>query len=584
MRLPAWSRAPTPPNPAWPQRLAVAAGICAVAGGVLTLIGWGFNLPRRTDRRNDEISMFPNTAACAVASGLVLLVSGLPDRRWRALTPWLGTGVALVGGLTLVEHLTGVDLGIDTLLFDDPWGQAAATAPMRMGPPASTAFVLTGTALVLLHGRERWQGTAAACGLAVMAISMLSIIGYLYGAQQMYTIPGLTGIALQTAVMLLALGIGVVARVPDREPMRTALEPGAAGILVRRALPIVSGCALLIGGVRVSLQDRGIVNTALGTALRTVVEIGLLSVLLWWAAARVRVQERALRESEAEGRRQANQLEVLVDTAAIAMHRIDPDGTILWANDAELQMLGYAREEYVGHHIAEFHDDRTVIADMLARLERGESLREYPARMRCKDGSPRSVLIDSNLLWEDGRFVYAQSFTRDVTERVRAEEARALLAAIVEASDDGVVSKTLDGIVTSWNAGAARILGYSAAEMVGRPIEVIIPSDRLEEEQDILRRLRRGERLEHFDTVRRAKDGRLIDVSLTISPVKDESGRVVGASKIARDVTDRKRAEAEREEADRRKDEFIAIPAHELRSPLAPVRNAARYLKLRAPT
>src|SRR5262245_24199327 len=130
MRLPAWSRAPAPPNPAWPQRLAIAAGICAVAGGVLTLIGWGLDLPRPTDLRNGGISMFPNTATCAVASGLGLLVSGLPDRRWRALTPWLGTAVALVSGLTLVEHLTGIDLRIDTLLFDRPWGQAAATAPM----------------------------------------------------------------------------------------------------------------------------------------------------------------------------------------------------------------------------------------------------------------------------------------------------------------------------------------------------------------------------------------------------------------------------------------------------------------------
>jgi PAS domain S-box-containing protein len=294
-----------------------------------------------------------------------------------------------------------------------------------------------------------------------------------------------------------------------------------------------------------------------------------------------RVQERALRESEAEGRRQANQLEVLVDTAAIAMHRVGPDGTILWANDAELQMLGYAREGYVGHHIAEFHTDQAVIADILARLGRGQRLREYPARLRCKDGSLKFVLIDSSVLWDAGRLVHTQCFTRDVTERVHAEETRALLAAIVEASHDAVVSKTLDGIVTSWNAGAARIFGYSATEMVGRPIAMIIPAERLEEEQDILRRLRRGEGIDHFDTVRRTKDGCLVDVSLTISPVKDESGRIIGASKIARDVTDRKRAEAERAEGERRKDEFIAILAHELRNPLAPVRNAARYLKLR---
>ena len=204
--------------------------------------------------------------------------------------------------------------------------------------------------------------------------------------------------------------------------------------------------------------------------------------------------------------------------------------------------------------------------------------------MRCKDGSLKSVLIDSSVLWDEGRFVHTQCFTRDVTDRRRAEEARALLAAIVEASDDAIVSKTLDGVITSWNAGAERIFGYSAAEAVGRPIELIIPPDRLEEEREHPARVcARGERIEHFETVRRAKDGRLLDISLTISPMRDASGRIIGASKIARDITDRKRAELEREESNRRKDEFIAILAHELRNPLAPVRNAARYLKLEGP-
>src|SRR5262249_27336627 len=108
---------------------------------------------------------------------------------------------------------------------------------------------------------------------------------------------------------------------------------------------------------------------------------------------------------------------------------------------------------------------------------------------------------------------------------------------------------------------------------------IVIPSDRLDEEREILRRLRRGERIEHYETVRRTKSGRLFDIALTISPVRDATGRVIGASKIARDITDRKRAEQEREESNRRKDEFIAILAHELRNPLAPVRNAARYLR-----
>jgi PAS domain S-box-containing protein len=570
------------PIPGWPKRLVAVAAVCSMAGGLITLLGWVADIQRLTDWRNDGISMFPNTAACAVASGLALLLHGLLGRRSRVATACLGALVALIGGLTLVEHLSGIDLGIDVVLMNRPWGQGAASAPMRMGPPASISFLVTGIALVLLTRDGRARGVGAASGMAVIVVAMLSLTGYLYGAEQMYTIPGLTGIAMQTASMLLALGIGLVASVPDREPMRRILERSAAGILVRRALPVVIVLAIALGFLRVLIQNHGLVDTALGTALRTLVEIVLLTALLWWASSRVCAHEQALRERGAEVRLQAAQLAAFVDTAAIGMHRVSSDGIILWVNDAELTTLGYAREEYVGHHIGEFHADHEALASILGRLRRGEKLFDHPARMRCKDGTVKSVLVDSSLLWDDeGRIVHTQCFTRDVTERQNAERVRSLLAAIIEASDDAVVSITLDGTITSWNAAAERIFGYTAAEAVRRSIDLIIPPDRLDEEGTILAKLRRGERIDHSETVRRAKDGRLVDISLTLSPVRDASGAVVGASKIARDITDRKRAETEREETNRRKDEFIAILAHELRNPLAPVRNAARYLKLR---
>jgi PAS domain S-box-containing protein len=161
--------------------------------------------------------------------------------------------------------------------------------------------------------------------------------------------------------------------------------------------------------------------------------------------------------------------------------------------------------------------------------------------------------------------------------------AQALLAAIVESSGDAIVSKSLDGIITSWNTGAENIFGYTAEEAIGKPITLIFPPDRLAEEAEVIQRLRRGETIDHLETVRIARDGRRIDVSLTISPVRDASNRIVGASKVGRDITRRKRAERALQEADRRKDEFLATLAHELRNPLAPIRNSLHILRLTEP-
>lgn len=165
-------------------------------------------------------------------------------------------------------------------------------------------------------------------------------------------------------------------------------------------------------------------------------------------------------------------------------------------------------------------------------------------------------------------------------------ESHARLAAIVESSDDAIVSKTLEGVITSWNTGARRIFGYTAEEVVGKPITILIPPDRLHEEPMILSRLRRGERVDHFETVRVTREGKLVEVSVTISPIRDGRNCIIGVSKIARDISMQKKYEralreavASAEAANRAKDRFLSVLSHELRTPLTPVLGAISFIE-----
>lgn len=252
------------------------------------------------------------------------------------------------------------------------------------------------------------------------------------------------------------------------------------------------------------------------------------------AAHALRLSEERLREG--------------VDAANMGSWRVDL-ATGMRTRDAGLnRILGYPEAETTlplgdGPHLVH-PDDR---GGMIAAWETAVATRtvyEAEFRIRRPDGTERWLREQGRLVpGENGKPGIMAGVTLDITEHRHASHAVHHLAAIVESSDDAIVSKNLDSIITSWNRGAERIFGYTAAEAIGQPIQMLIPADRLGEEPDILRRIRAGERVEHFETIRCRKDGKLIDVSLTISPVRDAQNRIVGASKIARDVTALKQSE-----------------------------------------
>jgi len=251
----------------------------------------------------------------------------------------------------------------------------------------------------------------------------------------------------------------------------------------------------------------------------------------------------------------ADLLAAIVDSSDDIIISKNVDGFITSWNKSAERILGYTAEEAVGQHLTlivpeERFDEETEI---LARIRRGERVDHFETVRRKKNGS----LIDLSLTISPikdkaGAIVGASKVARDISERRREESAKNLLAAIVESSDDAIISKNLDGVITTWNKAAERMFGYTRDEAVGQSILLLIPEDRRGEEDSILAEIRRGERVDHFETLRRRKDGTLLDVSLTISPVRNADGRVIGASKIARDIRVAKKAEEMLRESEER--------------------------------
>jgi PAS domain S-box-containing protein len=243
----------------------------------------------------------------------------------------------------------------------------------------------------------------------------------------------------------------------------------------------------------------------------------------------------------------------LADALPAAIYATDAEGRITYFNEAAAALWGcrpeLGKSDWCGSWRLFWPDGRVLPHEqcpMAVALKERREVRGQDAIAERPDGTRVPFLPFPTPIYDNaGMLIGAVNLLLDMTELKRAEGASHHLAAIVESSDDAIISKDLDGIITSWNTGAERIFGYLAEEMIGRSIKVLIPPDHHDEEDTILERIRAGQRIEHYETVRQRKYGGLVDISLTVSPIKNAHGQIVGASKIARDITERKRNEAQ---------------------------------------
>jgi PAS domain S-box-containing protein len=274
----------------------------------------------------------------------------------------------------------------------------------------------------------------------------------------------------------------------------------------------------------------------------------------------------------------------VLDALPAAVYITDPAGRITYFNEAAAALWGHRPElgksEWCGSWKLYWPDGRPLPhgeCPMALAVKERRPIRGVEAVAERPDGSRVPFISHPTPLFDaSGTFVGAVNMLVDITERKHAEDYAQRLTSIVEFSHDAIVSKDLNGVIVSWNSGAERLFGYSAAEVIGQSITILIPPDRLNEEPGILARIVRGEHIDHYETIRRRKDGSPIEISLTVSPVKDASGRIVGASKIARDISERRQAQEQQ-------NVLVAEMKHRVKNTLATVQAIAMQTLRKAP-
>lgn len=570
----------------------VTARTASILGFVMAsavLGGWLVGLASVTNILPGLATMKFNTALCFVVSAAALWLLWKPAANAAPRRAGLACALAvtIIALLTLAEYLFGWKLGIDELAVRDFGTDPATAPPGRMSMATAQSFVFLGLALLLID--LEWRRFRPAQFFAVLGVlaGLTGLLGYLYGVAALYKFFPYSSMALLTSALFVVLGVGVLAARPDCGLMAAITSEYIGGFLARRIIPVLLILSVAIGWLRLVGEHAGYYDTEVGTALLVVASIVVLMAAIWLGARSLnRMQARLEKRNRLYAvLSQCNQAIVRCRDRDELFPRIcrvavDYGGfRLAWIGLADPATETVTPAAFAGEE-SEFLAGLTIsLRDVpKGRGPTGTAIREG-RHVVCNDvrRDPRMAPWREVALmhghgataafpvFEDGPAIGAlcvhaedahffgdeevsllDEVTADISfalKQFTAQRARSRLAAIVESSEDAIISTDLNGNVTSWNAGAESTFGYPVAEMLGRSIERLVAHKRNADYDQRVSRILRGEAPASFETAYIRKDRRTIDVSVCVSSVRDSEGKGTGLSIVARDITERKRSE-----------------------------------------
>lgn len=407
--------------------IATAAGLFGVLGGIVTLLGWALDLPRLTDWLQTGICMFPNAAICGALIGVSLIVLAWSGRSktLRILSRVVALFCALLSGLVLYQHLTGANLGIDTAIFAREWGQKGSAAPMRMGIPASVSYLILGIAVFLASWNGSARRVASLLALGTVAVVSLSLMGYWFGADQLFGIAHYTAIAFQTGLIIFILSAAIIAVIPEYGLAEMLLREDAGGVAARRLLLPIIVIPPVIGWLQIIGRHYGIYDGAFGTAVRTLCETALFLWLLWWTVNTISSQASAARQARSALRVLDERFTRFMESVPGLAWIKDADGRYVFANESALKAFRLSRTELYGRTDADVFSPETAATFMAndRRAALSGSGIQVIEKLEHDDGEHHSLVAKFPIEEPGSRQPFVGGIAIDITDRIRAEEA-----------------------------------------------------------------------------------------------------------------------------------------------------------------